>query len=671
MIFNESLRRQNMSIVRFDSLCGGLNAADDPTLIDKTKLCDSMNLYADGGLLKSRSGIKSEKLLELDGFEAFGSGLCLNTDGESLRILPVKSVIDGNISVKLLIIGKSKNYCIDVISVQYSDSKSYDAGCLVFADKPCDGCGIYAFASVICNGSIVSSQLYELNKDKNGIAESGGAYIPTVLINGRGNLYDTLDASEKNLPKPVQGEQMNLLSRGFRATYNTDGVSQYYLLPKCFLSSEEKIEIIYKTDYDKSYTFSIEKGRNKSEPQAVNDSEIYAQVSRTLGRIYFYCSNTKYALPRGEDVMNNLIITAYISYYDGVLGKMTQSVNYGNHTFVYGGDDCPEKIYWSQGDRALYFPELNCASVGEPLSKVSAIAKQNNLLIVFKPHEIYYISSVKADEYDLDSALQGNVSRLKCSQSVSISQLNGGIGCAYPQTVRLCANRLVFLGTDGNVYALTSTAMSQKQVYRISKDVKPLIDEFNDGCAVGSVKNNGRYILIFGENMLGFDYNTAAFRSISSNSGGSDSALGVGWFSFNCNGLSGADYCFDLGESILTVDGGSFILHEFDGENDNNCGNIGQFVWNFATKIVDLQNKAKISRVIIRFDEQTMLDSNMNICFITDRGDVSVPINSIYCKNHESVADLRLNLRGVRLLGVYMQGSGYVGVRGIEAVCYG
>ena len=54
MIFNESLRRQKMNVVRFDSLCGGLNASDNPTVIDNTKLCDSMNMYADGGVLIRR-----------------------------------------------------------------------------------------------------------------------------------------------------------------------------------------------------------------------------------------------------------------------------------------------------------------------------------------------------------------------------------------------------------------------------------------------------------------------------------------------------------------------------------------------------------------------------------------------------------------------------------------
>lgn len=660
-----------MNVVRFDSLCGGLNAADDPTLIDMTKLCDSINLYADGGVLKSRSGIKSAKLFELSGYVPVGSGFSVNTDGESMRILPVKSVNNGVVQLKLLVISRSKKYCISVFSEEYNDGMHYDAACLVFADAPNDGCGIYAFASIICNGSVIKSKLYELSLDKTSVAESDCAYIPTVLINGRGNLYDTLDAADKNLPKPIAGEQINLLSRGFKAAYNTDGVSLYYRLPKCFLSSDEEIKVTYKIDSTKSYTFTIAKGSSKSESRFVNNVEIYAQVSRTMGRVYFYCGDTQYAIPRSEDVTNNLIVTAFTSHQNGILGKMMQSLNFGKYTFVYGSSDCPEKLYWSQGDKPLYFPEYNYAAVGEPLSKVSACAKQNNLLILFKAHEIYYISSVKADEYDLDSVLEGNVSRLKCSQNVNIAQLNGGIGCAYPQTVKLCANRLVFLGSDGNVYALTSTAMSQKQVYRISREILPLIDKYNDGCAVSAVKSGGRYILILGENLLGFDYNTAAFRSISSNSGGSDNAKGVSWFAYTADSLNNAQYCFELGDSVISVADGVIKIHEFCGKNDDDCGIFGQFVWNFATKIVDLNYKSKICRVLVRFDELTNTDNEINICFITDRGDVSLPIKTIYCDNHSKAADLRLNLRGVRLLGIYMQGTGYVGVRSIEVICYG
>lgn len=671
MIFNESLRRQKMNVVRFDSLCGGLNAADDPTAIDDTKLCDCMNMYADGGVLKSRCGVKSKVLFELSGYEPIGDGMSVETDGQAIRILPVKSVSGGNIYLKLLIISRSRKYYVDVFSEQYTDSKVYDAGCLVFADAPNDGCGIYAYASVICNGSVIKSQLYELSGDKSSVAESDGAYIPTVLINGRGNLYDTLDSSEINLPKPMAGEQMNLLSRGFRAAYNTDGVSLYYLLPKFFLSSEEEINISLKLDSSKNYTFTIGKGSNKSESKYVNGVSIYAQVSRPMGRVYFYTGDTQYALPRGVDVTNNLIVTAYTSFQNGRLGKMKQALNFGNHTFVYGSADCPEKLYWSHGGKPLYFPENNYAAVGEPLSSVSALAKQNNLLVVFKAHEIYYISAVKADDYDLESALDGNVSRLKCTQSVNIAQLNGGIGCAYPQTIKLCANRLVFLGSDGNVYALTSTAMSQKQVYRISREILPLIDEYNNGCAASAVKSDGRYILILGENLLGFDYNTAAFRSISSNSGGSDSAKGVAWFAYRADGMSSAKCCYDLQDAIISVADGCFKLHEFCADFDDNCGDNSQIAWNFATKIADLNNKCKISRVIIRFDEKTSADNDMNICLITDRDDVKMPIKSLYISNREIMADLRLNLRGVRLLGIYLQGSGYVGVRSIEAVYYG
>lgn len=660
-----------MNVVRFDSLCGGLNASDNPTVIDNTKLCDSMNMYADGGVLKSRCGIKSKAMFELSGYEPIGAGMSIETDGQALRILPMKSVSGGNIELKLLIISRSRKYYITVFSEQYTENRIYDAGCLMFADVPSDGCGIYAYASVICNGSVIKSQLYELSSNKSSVAVSDGAYIPTVLINGRGNLYDTLESSEKNLPNPMQGEQMNLLSRGFRAAYNTDGVSLYYSLPKCFLSSDEEINISLKKDSSKTYKFTIGKGSNKSDSRVVNNVEIYAQVNRTMGRVYFYNGETQYALPRGEDVPNNLIVTAYTSVQKGQLGKMKQAQNFGNHTFVYGSADCPEKLYWSHGDKPLYFPENNYVSVGEPLSSVSVLAKQNNLLIVFKAHEIYYISAVKADDYDLESALDGNVSRIKCSQSVNIAQLNGGIGCAYPHTVKLCANRLVFLGSDGNVYALTSTAMSQKQVYRISREILPLIDECNNGCAVSALKSEGRYILILGENLFGFDYNTAAFRSISSNSGGSDSAKGVAWFAYKADGLSGAKYCFDLQDAIISGADGTVKLHEFCGECDDNCGESGQIAWNFATKIVDLHNKSKVSRVIIRFDENTSADNDMNICLITDRGDVKMPIKSLYISNREKAADLRLNLRGVRMLGIYLQGCGYVGVRCIEAVCYG
>ena len=125
-----------------------------------------------------------------------------------------------------------------------------DTVCCIIKGKAIKGSGIFIVQSIIdSEDNVVSKRYYELYKNRTNsyVIEPYEIYSPLVMVNGRGDKFSTLSASQKaNFPKPSLLEDFNLLSGGFRACYKTDGVSSKYYLPVKELSNNTNERIIVK-----------------------------------------------------------------------------------------------------------------------------------------------------------------------------------------------------------------------------------------------------------------------------------------------------------------------------------------------------------------------------------------------------------------------------------------
>ncbi len=368
------------------------------------------------------------------------------------------------------------------------------------------------------------------------------AYAPLVGMNGRGveAVYFPTEDNNTTLQSSfsfegVLFEGFNSLTGKFRTSFTTDGKATVFPLPVSPLTAYtgQTIEIAY-TQYDGTVTtFHIPPGQNASteQDQTVNegsDIPVIATVDRQRGLIYFMLNNTKGGLAApDESCSNNLLVTAYTERPDGFrvermgfytwFGGSSAGIHGGTRLFLSGDPDDPTLICWSDADNPLYFPENNYVRVGETGQAITAFGKQEDRLVIFKEHELYYATYQTGAAYTAEDAAAGSVVDVAANMAnFPITQLNAAVGCDCPQTVQLCSNRLVWTASDGKVYTLTgSTPYSESNVRELSAPIEAALREEGREALQGASAGDydGHYVLQAGNRLYLFDYTGSGFMS--------------------------------------------------------------------------------------------------------------------------------------------------------------
>lgn len=248
---------------------------------------------------------------------------------------------------------------------------------------------------------------------------------------------------------------------------------------------------------------------------------------------YFYnfqCSTEKsnLVLPRNGSINNNLDVTVYNSVDEASFNKVincniseyyggTVGINYGTRSFVSGFDN---KIYFSDIDNPLYFPENCYISIGNKNEKVTALSKQGGYLVIFKENSIYYTYEQEVENENLTESLTNqSVIDITAQYIYRTFTLNSEIGCDLPNTIQLCMNKLIFANTDGNVYVLNSLSnYSERNLFIVSGLIKDRLQKFNasEWKAAFCVDYSGYYMLFVDDMGFVLDYNRNSFKYVGS-----------------------------------------------------------------------------------------------------------------------------------------------------------
>ena len=687
MIYAQSGRLEQKTFCA-DDFSGGVDLQNGREIIADGCLFNSCNIWQRSGRIESRPGILCESggvLAQNDGGEVeYDDGGDFYFDEYGIKTVLMRQKYSDKTVLSAVKISSDKTVGTVVIHTYNHADYTGEVGelkCVMFSDKPKKGCGIYALVSVVRNKTILDRFVYEMsaNMDRFIKIDKSEIYAPTVYVNGKGNKFNTLEKTDRNYPSPSALEEPNLLCGAFIATYKTDGVSDTFVLPYRNIgnSTGEKINIKFTDSTGLAFDFIIAPESVMSGEVTIGGEAVKAGINRINGRVSFFKGSSAYALPYVDGAYNNLSVKAYREA-DDRLFFMKGSDSYNAHTFLYGGEN-PNEMYYSSTKAALYFPSGNCVNVGDSFQSVTMTAKQNNLLVLFKSHEIYYISGVKQADYDISELIRGNVRSASVKSTVSVNQLNGSVGCIYPKTVRLCQNRLVFLGSDGCVYSLTSTAMSQKQVYMISKAVNVDMSAMNrENCF--ALKYDGHYLLFFGDVIMLFDYNCKAFRNISSNAAEVAPDKSVPWFIWRtsdiCGSLGGIDFNEEpliygiYSDEVKTGGREMLIIKSFSGSFDKVAisGTVGindiaeekEIECDIRTRFyrIDGERTVNVDKISVCGIEKIENGRRVNVAYITDKGvfeDKSVVIKN---RLYENELTLYPRLKSIRLFGIDMNISG-------------
>lgn len=339
------------------------------------------------------------------------------------------------------------------------------------------------------------------------------AYVPIIRRDGSGV---TAPFGEKEMRKitGVSAEEHNLLTPRFRMSFTTDGNASVFYLPYTCLD-ETEITASYTAADGTVYTYTVPVGTHMGLP-AENGFEMH--VDRAEGYVRFYLMGNPAAFPAGWE--NNLVVTASKTMQDtGMVFGMRRSLWFGGgdmssgaRLFMAGHPQYPGILAWSAAGNPLYFPASHRMAAGDPSQEITALARQGSLMIVFKPQEIYAVSGE--------------------AKSFTVMQLHSGIGCDCPQTVVLCANRLVWLHSGGRVYTLAGTSpYNENNVRRLSHSIEK---EWETVSAVqwrsaSAGDYDGYYLLLAGNRVFAMEYACTAFEKSLSASNGDDRRQ-PGWY---------------------------------------------------------------------------------------------------------------------------------------------
>ena len=440
-----------------------------------------------------------------------------------------------------------------------------------------DGNGVFAFVTCASN-EVTTYRIYEAcggftrwDNAQNSI------YVPTVRINGRGGRYETASPLENlNYPEPERPETLNVLYGKFKCYFTTDGLSAIFRLPYGDLDPVSPVACrVYLTSEE--YTEWIIPPSQNSASAEIFERTVYVNVDRVLGIIRFTDGQRDYGMPLIPGCpLNNIMVSAETAQ-SGSPGEVISSKGaaaLGGRLYVYGNDVRPNCIYCAKQNTPLYFPEDAKLYLGDGSTGVTALKVQNGKLIAFKPGEVYRIITAAQSEKQEKEAILPETVLYLMGDKLSVQTIDGNIGCSAEKTLLLCGSRLVWLGSDGNVYALaTTTYGNTTNVYRVSQPVAEHLKELNAGGGIFAVKKDGHYILISGGDALVMNYKAKGFGYSKSYYAGDDELKSPAWYRWKMpRGVSFLSAASIGDEVILTAntgDGMYSYLSRLSGEKDS------------------------------------------------------------------------------------------------------
>lgn len=488
---------------------GGLNTQEPPEEISDSQLLSCENFYFDNGELMRRPG-----------FTTLTRNVKIEQSQNSAEIARY-STLNGQYNI--LKTEKStyvfRNDGTLMHEWQHPYSQICTAGFFTEQDKD-----TVLFFGEYSNPS--ETKITKINLSAIPITHLDGvdAYVPTTFINARPT--DTLfDLATGGVPY----EGYNMLSAQFKSLWTSDGQGKYYSFP---MQIVPPASLTYTDETGTTVVWTIISGSTTS---AYNNVKI-SGVTRSLRLAYNGFNNCLWLEERvGDDDVpvelpesgysDNVLVSATRSEWSSDTAKeifnmgfstwfggTASGVGDGTRLFVSGNANQPNMVRYSDVNNPLYFPDNNFIFVGQKSQPVTAFGKQNEYLVIFKTHEIYaceYAWSAVSGE----DVAAGIVPDVTSDAYFPIRQINGGIGCDCPNTVKLCGNHLVWANKDDKrIYTLSNFSnYTEKNVRDISWVIAPTIKNAITSSASAVVWGDFYILMANTQDIFLFDYTQNGF----------------------------------------------------------------------------------------------------------------------------------------------------------------
>ncbi len=404
-------------------------------------------------------------------------------------------------------------------------------------------------------------------KEENTEDNTSRIYVPLVAAYCKTN-GSTSMTSDEVMSSGVAYEGYNLLSNYYRMQYegfNYEAATgeegqkshkmNYFLLDNVFLPKYDGARVTVKlTRGGETYTGIVNINLSENSVQAFSNITIgnkTYQLQLFRNRVSFLRTaaddggevETVVSISEADVYTTIEIEAPYISdnrdaelerifsMKDGCwYGGSAEGMDGGTRLFLCGSETEKALVIWSGRNNPLYFPENAYFYVGDKSGTVTGFGKQSNLLIIFKNYETWCTQYYRnTDIMAKDLVNQTVVDYTASSVYFPLTLINSNIGCAYPDTIALCRNRLVWLSHGGQVYTLVSeNQYNERSIFCISEMVSSALKK-EKGIPT-ACDWNGHYVLCFGGRLYLMDYNSYGYQYVASYSKNEDANLRIPWY---------------------------------------------------------------------------------------------------------------------------------------------
>lgn len=370
-------------------------------------------------------------------------------------------------------------------------------------------------------------------------------YAPKVLINCRPDGEGGADRSE----------DYNILSDRFRFVYNgTENTTDYIVSSYENLSVEEDgysgsidwartgglVDMKILVDYDE--WLQVENGENtwrEDVEERLKNKQYKVEETNNTKKVVFKTAP--------GDGVSNVVMEFKVKDIDGenpfktrreqiFNSKVYETFGGANNSRLFLAGCGGSMYYFSESFDISFFSESNYATLGNTEEDITCFGKQYNVLIAFKPREVYSIYS-----YTHTSATTP-IERFVGKETFKSQLVNSKIGCDAPHSIQLVNNLLTWFNSNEGICTLVSTNIQDERNVRIiSRNIERtnnfgvmgILDLDDDPLTVQSVDYNNRYFLVFPKRGFCFmwDYEISPYRF--STSGGETDPRTLSWFLFD------------------------------------------------------------------------------------------------------------------------------------------
>lgn len=577
-------------------LAGGLNLRDGVSEILDNQLTQAKNVWWRDGVLKTRPGVYISEGQKIEN----GMYQC---DSVKLRSFPqIKNVINGEEHV-LQVGEKILDDCLELEFFWAGEERSIQFGYVGFNDGSYfvteKGGVIYVFSEYgekyKCN--------YLLNEDFVFI-ENDEIYTPIVFTDCKASDYITCSPEIVKM-NGAMFEGYNLIGHAYKVQYTAfnpdiafnmtdegegDIIKTHkmkYFLPEEPEELKGKTIIVKHTNLqgatEHQVTFSTILGEVTYEDKSViSDNKDSLRIACANNCIWFNQNsdnvNDIMLVYNEENLRNNIEIT--IPYTPSEedeykvfgmrncewFGGGTEGIAGGTRLFLCGNAEEANKnlVVYSDLNNPLYFPENNYFRVGENSSAVTGFGKQADMLVIFKENGsgIYYTKYQQNSDITAEDLINQNVvDYVASSVYFPLVQINPNVGCSYPETIKLCRNRLVWLGDNGDVFTLVNESQyNERSVFCVSemvrRDLRQNISETPTACDW-----NGYYCLMCDSMLYLMDYNCYGYTHVASYSKVQDANMLIPWYIWE----------LPITGKMSVINETMLISYYNDGKDDKTC----------------------------------------------------------------------------------------------------